>query len=118
MEKIATFQERLAYILNLRRMRPIDLAHESGIEKSRIYYYLRGRNGPKHPAAETMAKVLDVDINWLLGFDVPMTLARKDTFAEKFSRLNEIGKEKAEEYVDDLLENYKYCSPIISKKMA
>lgn len=115
MEKLASFCERLEEAMALRNMRNVDLSEATGIEKSRISYYRVGRNGPKHPSAEKLAKALRVDINWLLGFDVPMIPERKILLADKFQLLNEIGKEKAEEYIDDLLDNFKYRLPIESR---
>lgn len=64
--------KRLSYILNLRKMKPQDLANKSGVGKSSISHYINGSHEPKNINAGAMAQVLKCDPMWLMGFDVPM----------------------------------------------
>lgn len=64
--------KRLSYILNLRRMTAQDLANRSGVGKSSISHYINGSNEPHNKNAGLMAEVLEVNPQWLMGFDVPM----------------------------------------------
>lgn len=63
---------RLSYILNLRDMTAQELSNRSGVGKSSISHYINGNNEPHSHNAGKMAKVLNVDPQWLMGFDVPM----------------------------------------------
>lgn len=62
---------RLRSILNERGMRPQELADKSGIGKSSISQYVNGSHKPSNLSAGKMAKVLDCDPMWLMGFDDP-----------------------------------------------
>jgi len=69
MEKISN---RLNKALNLRNMKPIELSEKTNIDKGSISCYLSGRYDPKSKNIYKIAKVLDVNPVWLLGYDVPM----------------------------------------------
>lgn len=68
-----TFSERLEYALKYRGMRQSDLAKESGITKSSISQYLNDGFEPTKKRLERIAKALDVNEPWLMGWDVPLT---------------------------------------------
>lgn len=68
---ITTMKARLQEALDLRGMRPIDLANASGVSKGSISQYLAGRNQATNDRLYSMAKVLRVNPVWLMGFDVP-----------------------------------------------
>ena len=61
---------RLAEALNDKNIKPIELAEMAGVSKGSISQYMNGRNRPTNMNAGKMAKVLDVDPMWLMGFDV------------------------------------------------
>lgn len=108
MDKVATFKERLLMMMEFHRMTMTELSDVSGIGKSVICYYTKGRNAPKHEYAERIARIFNVNINWLLGYDVPQDPDHVPTLIEKLDGLNEIGRKKAEEYIDDLLSSSRY----------
>ena len=118
MKEIPIYSERIRKAMVLRHYSQQDLADKCGINKTQISYYVNGRNAPKHDYAQRIANVLGVNEDWLLGYNVPMCNIRKANFCDMFDCLNEVGREKAEEYITDLLENYKYCSPVIRPKAA
>lgn len=72
-DRIATSGERIALGLKMRDMRAIDLAQKTGISKSSISHYISGRNLARQDALHQMAKALDVNEAWLMGYDVPPT---------------------------------------------
>ena len=113
---------RLSYILNLRDMTAQELSNRSSVGKSSISHYINGNNEPHSHNAGKMAKVLNVDPQWLMGFDVSMekkTVYGLD-FGNSFSAtvpsnlltyislLNSDGLKKAEEYLADLSDMEKY----------
>ena len=64
--------KRLRYILELNNMKQQDLSDKSGVSKYSISQYLGQRSIPSNLSAGKMAKVLNVDPMWLMGYDVPM----------------------------------------------
>jgi len=113
---------RLSYILNLRDMTAQELSNRSGVGKSSISHYINGNNEPHSHNAGKMAKVLNVDPQWLMGFDVLME--KKEVYGLDFGNsfsttvpsnilayiagLNSDGLKKAEEYLADLSDMEKY----------
>lgn len=64
--------KRLATALSESNMRPQELADASGVSKSSISQYMNGSHAPSNISSGKMAKVLNVNPLWLMGFDVPM----------------------------------------------
>lgn len=73
-EQVSSLKDRLKYILNLRKMKQIDLANKTDIPKAAISQYISGYAVPKSDRIYKMAKALSVSEAWLMGFDVPMTI--------------------------------------------
>ena len=130
--KNSDFQNRLNEAMNIRKMKAVELVERTGFTKSKISQYVNGVYQPKPEALFTLAKVLDVDEGWLMGYDCKMDKelnleADKETSREEqlliaihsafggqavilvkaFVRLNMDGRTKLITYVNDLLENPK-----------
>jgi len=75
-----TFANRLKKALEMKNMKPVDLANKTGINKSLISNYLSGSFKAKQDKLTIMAEVLDVSEGWLMGFDVDMD---RDWFDDK-----------------------------------
>lgn len=98
-------KNRIAEALNVRNMKPIELAEKSGISKSSLSSYMSQRWQPKQKPLYTMAQVLGVSEMWLAGYDVPMErsveqinadeLAQYVNLLRKNSRLMELMKNAA-----------------------
>ena len=72
----AEFRNRLSEALARRGWKAVDLVRTADIPKGAVSYYLAGKSTPKNDRLYIIAKALDVNEAWLLGFDVPM--ARTD----------------------------------------
>lgn len=72
MTNMETFRDRLIYVMSQRDVRQTDLVRLTGIKKSTISYYVTGRNLPNADNLHKIAVVLNVNEDWLLGYDVPM----------------------------------------------
>ena len=81
------FRVRLAHALNVKGIKPIDLSKATGIPKSTISYYLSGRNEAKSDRVYSIAKYLNVNEAWLMGYDVPM---QRDESQKKNDQLVEL----------------------------
>lgn len=66
------FSKRLDKALDHRQMKPVDLAHATGISESTISQYRSGYAKPKEKKLVLLANALRVDPSWLMGMDVPM----------------------------------------------
>lgn len=69
---IKTTAERLAEALSARNMKAVELHEKTGISKPSISQYISGKVTPKQDRIYIMAKALNVDTIWLMGYDVPM----------------------------------------------
>lgn len=71
-EMIDTFANRLNKAINIRNIKPVELAEKTGIDKSKISSYMSGRYKAKQDGIYLLAKALEVSEAWLMGLDVPM----------------------------------------------
>ena len=70
-EKVSCAQ-RLRHGLDIRKMSQKDLCEKTGIPKSAMSQYCRGSFVPKQERTALIAKALDVNEAWLMGYDVAM----------------------------------------------
>lgn len=89
---ISTFAKRLQEAMNLREKKQSDLSNDLNIPKSAISQYLSGKFEAKQDRIYDLAKYLDVNEPWLMGYDVPMERAKNN--AEQiyydFTKINEV----------------------------
>lgn len=69
----------LKNLLQMRNMRPADLARAAGLYPSAVDKYLKGKNVPSLDRASAIARALDVPIETLLSGNVDETLLRAET---------------------------------------
>lgn len=69
---IDTFSNRLKTALALRNMKPIDIANKIGIHRGIMSKYLNNKYKPKHDRIYQLAEALNVNVVWLMGYDVPI----------------------------------------------
>lgn len=79
--KQSNTKERLIYYMKSNNLRQVDIvrlckfyAEEYGVKfnKSDISQYVTGRAEPNQDKLYVLSKALDVDVAWLMGYDVPM----------------------------------------------
>lgn len=125
--KKETFSNRIREALYLAKMTASELCRVTGIPKSAMSQYINGKFEPKQDRLFLIAKALKVDVAWLMGFNVPRvesdssdnSVATNDyLLLNKYHKLNELGKKRANTYIDDLLENKKYTGKIIELNKA
>ena len=69
-DKIITAQ-RLKEAMNDAGMNLTELSEKSKVSKSSISQYMHGIQSPSNLSSSAIAKVLDVNPVWLMGFNVP-----------------------------------------------
>lgn len=107
----STFSQRLQEIMDIKSVKQSDIVKKTGIPKSAISQYLSGKFEAKQDRVYLLAKMFNVSEAWLMGYDVPMgstfapseLSAREETLVANYRQLNEDGKDKADEYIEDLL---------------
>lgn len=68
-----TFSNRLLVAMQSRGVNQTQLAERTKISKSMISEYLQGKYLPKQDKVYKIARSLEVDESWLMGYDVDMT---------------------------------------------
>ena len=77
--------KRLAIALSNANMIPQELSNASGVNKASISQYLNGSHSPSNISSGKMAKTLNVNPVWLMGFDVPM-IEQSDISTQTFKK--------------------------------
>lgn len=67
-----SFASRMRKAMEIRDMKQADLVEITGLSKSAISQYYSGIYEPKQKALYKIAKALNVNEAWLMGYDVPM----------------------------------------------
>jgi transcriptional regulator with XRE-family HTH domain len=75
--RVETCAKRISRALAIRGMKQAELCTRANIPKSSLSIYISGSYEPKQDRLYDMAKVLDVDPVWLMGYDVPMEREKK-----------------------------------------
>lgn len=92
--KNSTFSQRLADAMEKRDKRAIDLSDTTGISRSAISSYLAGRWLAKQDKVYLLAKALNVNEAWLMGYDVPMERKTRTTEPPQAKNIIPIQKKK------------------------
>ena len=71
-ERVESCGKRIAEALKIRGMKQYELCKLANVPKSSLSLYLSGAYEPKQDRVYDMAKALNVDEAWLMGYDVPM----------------------------------------------
>ena len=124
-----TFQNRLLQAMQIRNTKAVDLAKRTGLSKAQISQYTNGIYEAKQTALYKLSVALYVSEAWLMGYDVEMGRLISQKGAEQanifelmqlhfgteavdlihaFTQLNDNGKKKALETINDLTEIQKY----------
>ena len=83
---VDSFVHRFNAALAERNIRPIELAEKTKLSRSTISHYMNGYAQPKSDKLFILSKALNVNEQWLMGYDVPMeqndcedtTIAKRD----------------------------------------
>lgn len=62
-----TYADRLGFAMKVRKVRAVELARRTGLDKSLISIYVNGKHEPRFENNELIAKALNINPDWLLG---------------------------------------------------
>lgn len=88
---MGVFRKRLREMMDEKGMRQADLVAATGIDRSLISSYVTGRYEPKDENLQAIAKVLNCDPMWLMGYD-GVEEGDESVFLSKFRELNKEDK--------------------------
>ena len=105
--KVTLCSLRIAEALKIRGMRQSELCKRANVPKSSLSLYLSGAYEPKQDRVYDLAKALDVDEAWLLGYDVPMKRKQNKVYSYDnhnacISDEEDPARLELEEYLDTL----------------
>ena len=63
---------RLNELLGLFEDKPIDMVRKTNLPKSSISLYLSGQRVPRQDKLSIIADAYNIDVAWLMGYDVPI----------------------------------------------
>ena len=100
----SSLKSRLYEAMTIRGKKAVDLTRDLGIPKSAVSQYLSGKSQKMDSERlYAIAKYLDVDEPWLLGYDVPMKI---DTETKKEQPTEFDGlSEKKKAFVDKVIQS-------------
>lgn len=81
--KVATFRERFTELIHSCPKSRSEIAEEFGVAKQTISAWLTGQNSPRLPVVAALADYFNVNIEWLIGFDVPRVVPESDPVPEE-----------------------------------
>jgi transcriptional regulator with XRE-family HTH domain len=82
-ERVESCGKRIAEALRIKGMKQYELCKLANVPKSSLSLYLSGAYEPKQDRVYDMAKALNVNEAWLMGYDVPMERqVKKDSPSE------------------------------------
>lgn len=104
-KKIDTFQNRLNKELKKQGVSQYRLAKITGIPQTTMNNYCCGKYDPKRENLDLIAKVLNVQETWLLGYNVPKQINKRleKTILSKLSLMNLSELEKISEMMDIII---------------
>ena len=98
--------KRLKQAMCAKGLRQQDLADLSGVSKSNISHYVNGNHIPDNVMALKLAKVLNVQPDWLMGIDKApeYMLVERSELYETINRMDDKKKQRVLAYVKALME--------------
>ena len=77
-KKIQTFQERFSTLVDESEKTLTQLSKELHMSNQTLSAWRNGTRSPKEPTIIAIAEYFDVDVRWLMGFDVEKESNRKE----------------------------------------
>ena len=81
-DKTESCSKRIETALKLKGIKQSDLCKLANIPKSSLSLYLSGAYEPKQDRVYSIAKALNVNEAWLMGYDVPMETKKPSPISE------------------------------------
>lgn len=76
--RVSTFRERFNELVESSSKSRTAIADEFHVAKQTISAWATGQTSPRLPVASALADYFDVNLGWLLGYDVPKHVNKED----------------------------------------
>lgn len=103
-----SFYKRLKEERKKHGMTSREMAHAIGVAPSSYSQYENGKREPDVFKIKLITEILEVSADYLLFGKTPTDNSHQ--ILQKYNCLNELGKQKADEYITDLSEQPKYTA--------
>lgn len=77
-KKISNFRDRFNELIESSTKSRTVIAQEFGVAKQTISAWITGQSSPRLPVASALADYFEVNIDWLMGYDVPKYKSKDD----------------------------------------
>ena len=110
MEIIASFNERLKEAVSESRLSQSEISRLSKVPRTSLNKYLAGVSKAGNVYLYSLAQVLNVDVLWLMGYDVPKRESDEHrqlrrAVDEKLTHLSTENLSKVKRFIEEFLEN-------------
>ena len=104
---VEEFSNRLKYAMNIKGIKAAQLSKATGIKPPLISDYLSGKYKAKQDKVFLLAKALNVNEAWLMGYDVPMDRiiherTKSDILRDKIETLSESQKDAIIQIINNM----------------
>ena len=113
--KVSTFRDRFIELVDSSPKSRTTIANEFGVAKQTISAWTTGQTSPRLPVVSALAEYFDVNVGWLLGYDVPkvqdkqMLIEYDKAVLDSFDSTAKVGFVFPEEL--SLIEAYRSLTP-------
>ena len=133
--KLYNTSYRLKEIMKINNLKQVDILNKcepickslgKRIGRNDLSQYVSGKVEPRQDKLTILARALNVNETWLMGYDVPMEInykindvsSKENRLLLPFNKLNSKGQEKAIERVEELTQIPKYTIDNISEELS
>lgn len=104
-ERISTFRERIAELVESSGRTQTAIAADFGISKQTLSAWITGQNSPRTPIVYALSFYFDVSVPWLMGFDVEKRLNSQSLTQEENELLSayRAAEDTAQRYALEML---------------
>lgn len=109
MEIVSSFHERFMQALEESGLKPTELAQKAGITRADVSKYMHGKYKPGNIKLLKLSQALNVDVLWLMGFDVPKHESdehkrMRDEINNKLAHLSDENLSKVKRFIEEFLD--------------
>ena len=109
-KKVANSKTRIMALMDYYHISQTELCQKTGLQKSALSNYLNGTREPRQNQISLIADPFDINPAWLMGYDVPMFIRKKESSDNAVDALliREVYKHFTDEQLND---------PVLSKQI-
>lgn len=105
-----TIRKNIEMYIKKSKYNQAEIAQMLGISKASVTNWIKGTNSPNIEYLDKLCNIFDIQINDIFSSEYGGQKITNEEYEllNNYNQLNEEGKEKVLEYINDLIENPKY----------